>query len=484
MFASVVLYGWPLVVLGFFRTQPWPVAISLSLIAGYLFLPGIPGLDLPVLPAFDKHTIPAFAAITFLILAGIKAGDQVRPGWVPKNRWCRGLIALLLAGNMLTALTNRDAQVFGPTVLQGLSLNDGLSGILLACTSLLPFVLGRKILAYPDQQRQFLSVMIAAGAAYSLLALFEIRMSPQLNNMVYGFFPHSWLQHIRPGGFRPLVFLNHGLWLAIFFATTIIAAFGVWKFNLTHRRGLVLFAGIWLLITLALSNSLGALLITMGLLPALIFLRPRHILLIAAVLGMVVLIYPLLRGSGLIPTERAVELARSVNEDRASSLSFRLRNEDLFLQRSAERPVFGWGGYGRNFVYHPVTGRTTLVPDGYWIITIGKGGWVQYIGEFGLLCIPLVLCWMRTRRSSLEPEVAIVALMLAANLVDLIPNATLTTITWLMAGALWGRLELHQDEMADVESADAPQQASAYSRFPVHDPQMTPRVTSRGGAAR
>ena len=93
--------------------------------------------------------------------------------------------------------------------------------------ALLPLILARKFLARPTEHRTFLIVLCTSGLLYSLLALYEVRMSPQLNNMVYGFFPHSWRQHIRGNGFRPLVFLEHGLFLGIFLSTTVLAAFGL-----------------------------------------------------------------------------------------------------------------------------------------------------------------------------------------------------------------------------------------------------------------
>ena len=62
-------------------------------------------------------------------------------------------------------------------------------------------------------------------------ALFEVRFSPQLNIWIYGFFQHDFQQMIRGGSFRPIVFLPHGLWVALFFLSTLVAAAA-----LLHRR--------------------------------------------------------------------------------------------------------------------------------------------------------------------------------------------------------------------------------------------------------
>ena len=53
--------------------------------------------------------------------------------------------------------------------------------------------------------------------------------------MVYGFFPHSWLQHVRGGGFRPIVFMNHGLVLGIFLSMAVVAS--AIMVRLSTRRG-------------------------------------------------------------------------------------------------------------------------------------------------------------------------------------------------------------------------------------------------------
>jgi len=54
-----------------------------------------------------------------------------------------------------------------------------------------------------------------------------------------------------------------------------------------------------------------------------------------------------------------------------------------------------------------------------------------------------------------ETATVMLALMLVGNLIDNIPNASLTPLTWLLAGALWGRLELghaHANANADTDA--------------------------------
>jgi len=456
---NIVLYSWPLVVAILFRTTSKPTALLAAILAGYLLLPEQIVLDLQGLPPLNKNTIPALAAFFVVLMMNTGPDTPFQKGWLPQGILPKILIFGLAISTFPTVITNSDPLSYGLKFLPALRFWDAFSMIMTILTILLPLFLGRKFLARPDQQRLLLVALAIAGAFYSLLALFEIRMSPQLNNMVYGFFPSSWLQHIRGNGFRPLVFLNHGLWLAIFFSAAILAAFGLIRLSENPRKLIFLFAGLWLLMTLILSRSLGALAITLILLPAVILLGKRQILMVAATLSTIVLIYPMLRGAGLVPVDQIMEWAQGISSERAASLSFRFGNEDVLLEKARQRPLFGWGGWGRNFVFDDLGTRTSLT-DGYWILIIGKGGWIRYLMEFGLLCFPPILAVLYPRRYQLGFETSLLMLILVGNLIDLLPNATITPVTWMIAGAVWGRLELGRIP----ETGEAPAPLSQTSR--------------------
>lgn len=462
IFAQFVLYSWPIIVLILFRNCRPTVALLVSVIAGYLLLPERGGFDLPGLPRINKESIPILSAFFILLLLkpkrigraqtfygrpkpvsekNIITSPMVRPGWLPQQRLAKLLLFFLFVGIWGTVLVNREVLTYGSKVLPGLRAWDGVSTSLITLTSLLPLFMGRKFLAYPDQQRLFLIILVIAGTAYSVLALYEVRMSPQLNRMVYGFFPHSFAQHIRGSYFRPLVFLNHGLWLAIFFSATIFAAFGLARLSRGADRLIYFCAGTWILLTLILSTSFGAILIAIVLLPVTLFVGIRPQLLIAAVLSSSVLIFPMLRGADIVPVRQISEWVAGYSEDRARSLDFRLENEEILLDKARQKPAFGWGAFSRNHVFDE-RGRLISTTDGYWIIVLGPGGWVRYVAIFGLLCLPSVLSSLRRTQCQIGLETSFLTIILAGNLIDLIPNATVTPITWLIAGSLWGRLEL------------------------------------------
>jgi len=443
-----------------------PKAITASLLLGYLFLPETLYFDLPMVPTLNKHTIPAISALLFVLISAKRFTGKSLPGWLPKAFLPRLLLTILLISAFLTVMTNRDPLVFGPVFLQALRPYDAFSVTLGLLVSLIPFLLARKFLAFPEQQRMLMLSFVIAGFVYSFLALFEVRMSPQLNFMIYGFFPHSFEQHIRPGGFRPLVFLHHGLWLAIFFSVTILAAFSLSRTVNANERAKYLAVGLWLLLTLSLSNSLGALVIAVVLLPIALLFGPRTQLYLCAVLALIILVYPALRAVGMVPVDAILSWAEGVSPYRAQSLEFRLTNEEQLLSRALERPFFGWGGFGRNMVFDEF-GVERSITDGHWIIVVGEGGWARYLAEFGLLCMPAVVAAFAYHKSRFGFETTGLMLMLVANLIDLIPNASITPVTWLVVGSIWGRIELGRVSEVEEKQLTRPKirTGPVYTRF-------------------
>ena len=349
------------------------------------------------------------------------------------------LAILCIACPFLTAFTNQDPIVNRLLFFNGLTAYDGLSMAAQAAIDLIPFWLGATVLSDEAGRKALLRTMIVAMLLYSLPILVEVRLSPQFHRWVYGIHPHEFQQQVRDGAFRATVFLKHGLVVAIFLAMSVTAAFGsrAWRARISGVSTAV--AGVYLTAILVLQKSLGAL--VFGVFGAAITLltRPRMQMLVAAGIGALVLSYPVVRGSGLLPIATIKEAAASYNADRASSLNLRLENEDRLLAKANERPLAGWGGWGRNRIFDAYSGRDLTVTDGMWIIIIGAFGWIGYLTRFGLLILPLLRGGATVLRGkAISPEVAVLSLVLAINLLDLLPNSSLTPVTWLMAGALCG----------------------------------------------
>lgn len=460
----LALYFWPVISAVILKKLRLPLAILVVMVTGYMFLPVKYAIDFPMVPPMNKHVIPVLTLmIATTLVASLRDSAPHLPGLLPKSMIARGLIALLLLGAMGTALTNGDRIVTPISVKQGLRLYDGVSvGISYALT-ILPVLLGRKYFARPETHRLILIVLCVAACGYAFLALYEIRMSPGLNRSVYGFTPHSWRQHVRGGGFRPMVFMEHGLRVSLFFALALIAAVGL--FRMGWKTGPMLLAIAWLLMTVVLSKSLGALIIAVLIIPMVFFLSTRMLILAAAIIAMTVLTYPILRGGGYVPVDRITSFANSIDAQRAASFTTRLENEDLLLERAAKRPAFGWGGFGRSRVRNE-KGYDIVIPDGYWVIIIGVGGWSRYLGEFGLMTVPMLFLFLRRGRMQISRDTAILSIILAGNMIDLIPNSGQTPMTWLIAGALWGRLEYKGNKEGNEKGDDPPPDDQAGSGEP------------------
>jgi hypothetical protein len=292
--------------------------------------------------------------------------------------------------------------------------------------------------------RAILAALVAAGLAYSVPMLIEVVMSPQMNVWVYGFFQHDFWQTVRYGGYRPVVFLPHGLWVAFFAFMALAAAAVLFRHVAPEARPKALVVMLYLAAMLVLCRSAGPLVYALGMVPLILLVPVRMQLVIAAGLAVLVVTYPVLRGAHLVPIDQILAFADTLSPERAYSLRFRIENEEILLARAQERPWFGWGGYGRAFTHDPITGRQLNIADGAWVILMGTYGWVGYVAEFGLFALPLVLLGreaLRQPKAALSPWVGAVALILGANMTDLLPNATQIPFTWLMAGALLGEAE-------------------------------------------
>lgn len=437
--AYVVFYLWPLVTWVLFSRLDASRALLWTILGGYMFLPPVIAIDLPMIPDFDKYSIPSLsAAAAVLFLLGGRFGV-----W-PQSRIGRGLIVLYILSPFATVLTNADPIHFDEDSLPAMRIYDSLAVVASQFIALLPFFLARRYLSTPEALHKMAVVLVSAGLIYSLPMLFEVRMSPQLNLWIYGYFQHDFSQAIRFGGFRPFVFMPHGLWVAFFALMCFLASLALFREGPADRRMKGMVTLLYLAAVLILCRSAGPLIYALALMPLLIFTSRRTQVTVAMVMAGIVIAYPLLRGLHLVPIDDLVNFALGVNAERGQSLAFRVTNEELLLNRAAERPLFGWGGYGRNLLHDPVRGTISIIADGGWIITLGTYGWLGYIAEFGLLALPLFLLARESwhlKSDHLSPFAGLVALLLAANLFDMLPNDTLIPFTWLMAGALFGYAE-------------------------------------------
>lgn len=456
-FAYLMLFSWPLVAHVMFTRMPVYKALIWTMMAGYLILPSATSFKIPMLPLLDKHSIPTISAF---VLCWIHAP---RESTVKNSPLITGLLVLMVASPFMTVMTNAEPVIVGPLYLPSLRPYDALSMISGAAILVLPFLMARRHINTPEAHRELLRAFAIGGLAYTLPALAEVRLSPQLHILVYGFFPSDFIQHLRAGGFRPVVFLNHGLMIGILFCLSFLACLALWRdaIRMGQPARRWLFAAVWVLFTLALSKSVGALVISvaLGLISGLAGRQMQ--IMFAAIIAVLVLFYPTLRSGGYVPVERIHEIAESYSEARAQSLKFRLDNEDGLLARANEKPVFGWGGWGRNQLYDSETGRSLSVLDGIWVILIGIYGWAGYIAYFGLWTVPILQYARDSKRLGSSLITPGLMILLSANLIDFLPNAGMVPYVWMIAGAIAGivtqRVDLAQTQLTSPVPTTTPQ---------------------------
>jgi hypothetical protein len=117
------------------------------------------------------------------------------------------------------------------------------------------------------------------------------------------------------------------------------------------------------------------------------------------------------------------------------------------LDKASERILFGWGRFGRSRIFDE-WGKDISVTDGGWIIILGQNGLLGFLAEFGLLALAVfraASAFKFVDRKNDGIFLAALALIVAINMIDLLPNESLSPWTWLLAGSLLGRAESLRD---------------------------------------
>lgn len=435
-----LVVGWVVVMVGAFPSFRPRRGVLVTVLLGMLFLPELRE-EFALGPFhFGKYHAISYAALLGALLFDSEHLLAGRPRLidVPMILWCLCPIPSVLTNDPppdgSAALRDALAQTWGQIVTFGV-----------------PYLLGRVYFSDREGVRDLALGVVVAAAVYVPLCLFEARMSPQLHRMVYGYSQHSFAQTIRFGGYRPMVFLPHGLALGLFMTSAaLIAAWMWWTGALTaetspehpdgKRRGYLPLA---LVPTAVLLKSAGAL--ALGFVGGCVLWLGRAtgwrgwLVLLAAAPAL----YVSVRASGEWTGESVVAfVAENVEEDRARSLEFRLNNENLLVKKALDRPAFGWGGWGRNRVINEETGRDQTVTDGLWVIALGDRGLVGLLALGAALLLPVL------RFAALHPAeawsaravapAAALAVVLALWSIDSLMNAMVLPVYLLIAGALAG----------------------------------------------
>ena len=206
----ITMFGWIPVVLGIFIKFKPRTAVIIAFLSAWMFLP-IVEYPLPGLPDYTKMSATCIGVFIAAFIYDQKRILSFRPSIVdiPMIFWC--------ICPLFSSLSN------------GLGLYDGLATLLrYVFTWGFPYLVGRLYFSDLEGLREFALGILIGGLIYVPFCLFENVMSPQLHNIVYGYHQRSFAQTMRYGGYRPMVFMEHGLMVGMWMASASLISFWLW----------------------------------------------------------------------------------------------------------------------------------------------------------------------------------------------------------------------------------------------------------------
>lgn len=424
-FINVIMFASIAVTAMFFLFMPARRALVTAYCVMWMFLP-IAAINLPGLGILKK---PMVIGLGVLIAAALFCADMVFKKF--RIRWYD--LPVLVFG------------MVGPFV-SGMFNGLGIEGGLYETSQMLflwvvPYFAGRILLGDELGVEVLATGIFYAALIYAPLAWYEMFMSPQLHLNVYGYHQHKFQQTVRGWSYRPMIFMQHGLMTVMWLVAGALCGIWLLKHKLLRWKWGInpkLAVG-FLFFTAAVANSMGAVLLMivgLAVLFATKLVDPRWLL---VPLLLVAPIYIAGRSTGAIQSDDLVSLVEPISAGRASSLEFRMTSEDAYVAKASQRPVWGWGGHGREKPYDE-RGRAIGAPDGLWIIALGKYGFVGLVAmTLTLLLVPALVIFNQSRgvlQSRRFAPTAVLLVLLLLYAVDNLLNAMVNPIYMLAMGAL------------------------------------------------
>ena len=423
----VIFYSVIPAILFLFTVLPPRRAAVVATISSWLFLP-VARISLPGLPDYTKISALGVGLLLATICFAPSRLVRLRFRWfdIPVTVWC------------LSALAS--------SISNGLGIYDGLASLNFELANWgLPYLIGRAHFSDDEGLTELAIGIIVGGMIYVPLCLFEIRMSPQLHKLAYGFHARDSMgADTRYGGYRPWVFMDTGLELGMYMAATSLLAYSFWATGIIRKiwKWPTRLVFIMLSATTVLCKSTGAIVLMVvgvGSLWAAKRIGTQRLL------WVLVIAAPLYIGVRTTrvwdPEPFAKFVGETIGEDRAQSFEFRMGNENALMDKAFQRPMLGWGGWSRSHVFSE-DGNDTNTTDGYWIYAFGTHGFVGLISFTLIQILPLgIYLWKRADQPWYRPENAAtagLAVLLALYSIDNLMNAMISPIYVLAAGGLMG----------------------------------------------
>ena len=444
--AQLVMLAWIPLLFYLFIRFPVQKAVVIGFIGAWLFLPQRATFSFIGFPDYNRVSAASYGILLATCIFDVGRFHSFKLGWLdlPMLIWCVCPLA--------SSLSN------------GLGLYDGISSTLSQTVQWgFPYFLGRIYFNNLKGLRLLAMGIFLGGMVYVPLCLYEIRMSPQLHSMVYGYFPHSFGQTIRYGGFRPQVFMQHGLAVGVWMMAASLVAVWLWQAGVIKQLWGIPMS--WLvpvlLITFILCKSTGAwLLFGFGLV---ILFTARWLRTALPLLFLIggIFFYQYYVATGQLTPQQQEQIISVItqitNEERAQSLEFRMNNEEKLGEKARQRIILGWGGWGRNRVYEENWAGELVdvsATDSFWIIAFGTKGLVGLFSINLAMLLPVViLCWRYPADYWFNPKVApavAVAVVVTLYMFDNVVNSMFNPVFPLASGGIAG-LVLQGVEMSRIK---------------------------------
>ena len=142
---TFALLIWPLCAIIIGQKLPFQKALIWGIIVPYLFLPEAFSINLPALPDLGKMMAISLGVLIIFVVnrSSLDPAPQESEAPLLRSLLFVGIIMMLTAP-FLTVLNNQETLRFGPTMIPGLTLKEGISQTVLAMLSIAPYYFARR----------------------------------------------------------------------------------------------------------------------------------------------------------------------------------------------------------------------------------------------------------------------------------------------------------------------------------------------------
>jgi len=239
-----------------------------------------------------------------------------------------------------------------------------------------------------------------------------------------------------------MVFMEHGLMVGIWMISASFIGVCLWVSGAIKKLWNI--PAVWLvsllIITSILCKSTGATILLIAGVCIFYTIRKYNTKILILILLLIPAVYLPLRASGTWNGYGLTDFVyNNFSKERALSLYTRFYNENSLSSKALQKPVFGWGRWGRSRISDE-NGSDASITDSRWVITFGENGVTGLISLTLTLLLPIVIFlrsynikdWFGTEIAAASS----LAILLGIYMIDNLANAMTNPIFMVMAGGI------------------------------------------------